>query len=143
MDLIKIESNNVEFKERWQDDYLKWICGFANTQGGVLYVGISDNGDICGVENPKKLMEDIPNKVRDLLESYNIRVELDDRNEKIGKKIREAQLEKIPYMVVVGDKEVEENKVALRHRKEGDKGAIDLNDFVAMLLAEINSKEIK
>ena len=86
---------------------------------------------------------DYANKVRDLLESYNIRVELDDRNEKIGKKIREAQLEKIPYMVVVGDKEVEENKVALRHRKEGDKGAIDLNDFVAMLLAEINSKEIK
>ena len=46
-------------------------------------------------------------------------------------------------MVIVGDKEVEENQVALRHRKEGDKGAMALNDFVAMLLAEINSKEIK
>ena len=95
MDLIKIESNNVEFKERWQDDYLKWICGFANTQGGVLYVGISDNGDICGVENPKKLMEDIPNKVRDLL---GILVEV-NLKEKGDKQYIEIVINSYPYPI--------------------------------------------
>ncbi len=61
------ESQNIEFKESWRDEYLKWICGFANTQGGVLYIGIKDNGEICGVQDAKKLMEDILNKVRDML----------------------------------------------------------------------------
>lgn len=61
------ESQNIEFKESWRDEYLKWICGFANAQGGRLYVGMRDNGEICGVSEIKKLMEDIPNKVRDLM----------------------------------------------------------------------------
>ena len=61
------ESQNIEFKESWRDEYLKWICGFANAQGGRLYIGMCDNGEVCGVENAKKLMEDIPNKVRDTL----------------------------------------------------------------------------
>nr|WP_300793936.1 RNA-binding domain-containing protein [uncultured Bacteroides sp.] len=64
---MNTESQNIEFKESWRDDYLKWICGFANAQGGILYIGIKDNGDICGVQDAKKLMEDIPNKVRDML----------------------------------------------------------------------------
>lgn len=62
-----MESQNIEYKQSWRDEYLKWICGFANAQGGTLYVGIDDNGDVCGVENAKRLMEDIPNKVRDIL----------------------------------------------------------------------------
>lgn len=61
------ESQNIEFKESWRDEYLKWICGFANAQGGSLYIGIKDNGEVCGVQDAKKLMEDIPNKVRDML----------------------------------------------------------------------------
>lgn len=60
------EFQNIEFKESWRDEYLKWICGFANAQGGRLYVGMRDNGEICGVSEIKKLMEDIPNKIRDL-----------------------------------------------------------------------------
>lgn len=81
--------------------------------------------------------------VKTILEDNGIRVELDDRNEKIGKKIREAQLEKVPYMLVVGDKEMAENKVAVRHRKEGDRGVLTINQFVENILAEIKSKEIK
>ena len=86
---------------------------------------------------------DYAKQVKEELEKYNIRVELDDRNEKIGKKIREAQLEKIPYMLVIGDKEMAEGKVSVRHRKEGDKGAMKLQEFVNFINAEIASKEIK
>ena len=58
------ENQNVEWKELWRDEYLKWVCGFANAKGGVLIVGKRDNGDIIGVENCKKLLEDIPNKIQ-------------------------------------------------------------------------------
>lgn len=61
------ETQNIEFKEKWDDEYLKWICGFANAQGGKLYIGIRNDGSACGVPNIKKLLEDIPNKVRDVL----------------------------------------------------------------------------
>ena len=57
------ETQNIEFKESWRDEYLKWICGFANAQGGTLYIGVSDNGEVCGLQDAKKLMEDIPNKI--------------------------------------------------------------------------------
>ena len=57
------ECQNIEFKENWNDDYLKWICGFANAQGGKLYIGINDFEKIIGVKNAKKLLEDIPNKI--------------------------------------------------------------------------------
>ena len=61
------ESQCVEWKESWNDEYLKWICGFANSQGGKLFLGLRDDGSVCGVKNAKKLLEDIPNKVRDVL----------------------------------------------------------------------------
>jgi predicted HTH transcriptional regulator len=48
------ENQNVEYKSSWRDEYLKWICGFANAQGGKLYIGIDDNGNVCGVQNAKK-----------------------------------------------------------------------------------------
>ena len=70
-----------------------------------------------------------------------IRVELDDRNEKIGYKIREAQLEKIPYMVIVGEKEQAENAVSVRSRKDGDRGAMALDDFLAVLREEIRTRQ--
>lgn len=56
------ESQNIEWKESWNDDYLKWICGFANAQGGKIYIGINDKGNVKGIPNAKKLMDDIPNK---------------------------------------------------------------------------------
>lgn len=61
------ESQNIEWKESWRDEYLKWVCGFANAQGGKIYIGANDNGTVIGVLDSKKLMEDIPNKVRDIL----------------------------------------------------------------------------
>jgi len=61
------ESQNTEWKESWRDDYIKWLCGFANAAGGVLIVGRNDKGDAIGINNAHELLEIIPNKVRDLL----------------------------------------------------------------------------
>ena len=61
------ESQNIEWKESWRDEYLKWICGFANAKGGKIYIGKDDKGNVVGVANAKKLMEDIPNKAKDIL----------------------------------------------------------------------------
>ena len=77
------------------------------------------------------------------LDSQGFRVEVDGRNEKIGKKIREAQLEKIPYMLVVGDRDMEAGTVSVRHRAEGDLGAMSLEDFAKLLGEEVWTKAIK
>ncbi|GHV45922.1 ATP-dependent DNA helicase [Bacteroidia bacterium] len=61
------ESQNIEYKSSWRDEYLKWICGFANAQGGTLYIGKDDNGKVVGVKDSKKLMEDLPNKITTIL----------------------------------------------------------------------------
>ena len=61
------ENQNIEYKESWRDEYLKWVCGFANGQGGKLYIGIDDRGNVCGVDNAHRLSEDIPNKIVTLL----------------------------------------------------------------------------
>ena len=82
------------------------------------------------------------NKVKEALEEMDIRVELDERNEKIGYKIREAQLQKVPYMLILGDKEVEENKVGVRERKAGDLGQMDLNEFIEKVKKEIQDKSL-
>jgi threonyl-tRNA synthetase len=74
------------------------------------------------------------------LDEKGIRVEIDTRNEKIGYKIREAQAQKIPYMLVVGDKEADQGTVAVRHRAQGDLGAMPLAEFADKLLEEIKSK---
>ncbi|HOU09769.1 MAG TPA: His/Gly/Thr/Pro-type tRNA ligase C-terminal domain-containing protein, partial [Clostridiales bacterium] len=70
------------------------------------------------------------------IETAGLRVRLDDRSEKVGFKIREAQLEKIPYMLVVGDKEAEDATVSVRKRGEGDLGAMAAGDFIARALDE-------
>jgi len=64
------ESQNIEYKANWRDEYLKWICGFANASGGKLYIGIDDKGKVTGIDNHNKLLEDIPNKFRDILGVY-------------------------------------------------------------------------
>ncbi len=58
------ESQNIEYKQSWHDEYLKWVCGFANAQGGTIYIGKDDNGNVVNLEDYKKLIDDIPNKIR-------------------------------------------------------------------------------
>lgn len=90
-----IESQNIEFKESWRDEYQKWICGFANAQGGTMYIGVRDNGDVCGILDAKKLMEDIPNKVRDMM-GILVCVNL---KEKDGMQYLEVVTEAYPYPI--------------------------------------------
>jgi threonyl-tRNA synthetase len=78
--------------------------------------------------------------VRDRLATAGLRVVLDERQEKIGYKIREAQLQKVPYMLVVGDREAETGTVSLRERSGGDKGATAIDEFVAAAREEIARK---
>ena len=79
-------------------------------------------------------------QVKAKMEKEGIRVEIDERNEKIGYKIREAQLQKIPYMLVVGEKEMAEDAVAVRSRKEGDIGQVKVEEFIAKAKEEIEKK---
>ena len=80
----------------------------------------------------EKIVEDLTN--------MGVRAEIDKRNETIGYKIREAQLQKLPYMAIVGDKELQSNTIAVRSRKNGDLGAVDVDKFTADLLMEIAKK---
>ena len=77
------------------------------------------------------------------LEALGYRVEVDYRNEKIGKKIREAQIDKVPYMVVVGDRDIENSTVSPRHRADGDLGAMSMDEFIAILKKVVDSKAKK
>lgn len=79
------------------------------------------------------------NTVKEQLEKEGIRVEVDDRNEKIGYKIRESQVQKVPYMLVVGEKEMEANTVGVRSRKDGDVGAVEVDKFIKTVLEEIKN----
>ena len=80
-------------------------------------------------------------EIQKKLRSADIRSELDNRNEKVGFKIREAEVKKVPYMLVIGDKEVESQKVSVRHKGDGDKGAVEIDALVQTLTDEINSKQ--
>ena len=81
--------------------------------------------------------------MREELVNAGIRVELDIRSEKIGYKIREAQMQKIPYMLVVGQKEAEEGLVAVRSRFKGDEGQRSLDEFIRAIKEEVAKKEIR
>lgn len=61
------EKQNIEYKSSWHDKYLEWVCGFANAQGGRIYIGKEDNGKVVGIDNYKRLMEEIPNKIKNLM----------------------------------------------------------------------------
>ena len=73
------ESQHTEWKESWRDDHLRWVCGFANAEGGVLVIGRNDKGRVIGIADAAKLLEDLPNKIRDLL---GILVEVNLRSER-------------------------------------------------------------
>jgi len=76
----KIETQNVEFKSSWRDEYLKVICAFSNSDGGILLIGLNDNGKPTGVKNLRKLLEDLPNKIRSKL-GVTPSVEVENRDE--------------------------------------------------------------
>lgn len=75
------EQQNIEYKESWHEEHLKWVCGFANAQGGVIFIGKDDNGNVVGIDDSKKLMDDIPNKVRNAM-GITVEVNLHEENEK-------------------------------------------------------------
>jgi ATP-dependent DNA helicase RecG len=75
------EHQNVEYKQSWHDDYLKWVCGFANAQGGVIFIGKDDNGTVVGIDDYKKLMDDIPNKIKNAI-GIMVEVNLYEETEK-------------------------------------------------------------
>jgi ATP-dependent DNA helicase RecG len=78
--IIMQEQQNIEFKQSWHDDYLKWVCGFANAQGGVIFIGKDDHGNVVDVADYKKLMDEIPNKIRNLM-GITVEVNLNENNE--------------------------------------------------------------
>jgi threonyl-tRNA synthetase len=83
---------------------------------------------------------DYAQSVLDKLKKADIRAELDDRSEKIGKKIRDTEVARVPYMLVIGEKEVSENRVSVRRQGKGDAGTVDADEFVASLKNEINER---
>ena len=85
------ENQHIEWNESWRDEYLKWICGFANAEGGVLVIGRNDKGAVVGVKDARKLMEDVPNKVRDIL---GIMVDV-NMSEEAGKDMPTVALKRI------------------------------------------------
>ena len=91
------------------------------------------------------LVDDVAHaeEVEAQLTAAGLRVSCDLRSEKIGYKIREAQLEKVPYMIIVGDKDIEAGTISVRHRKDGDLGAMKLDEFLALAQEEIDTKAIK
>ncbi len=86
-----METQNIEYKENWKDEYIKWICGLANANGGKIYIGINDKGEVTGLSEVKKLLEDIPNKTKDILGI------LVDVNLKTKKKIKYLEIHVDPY----------------------------------------------
>ena len=92
------EKQNIEWKAIWKDDYLAWLCGFANAQGGKLYIGVDDSGKPIGLSNCKKLLEDLPNKIRDSLGIIaNINLHTDEGQDYI-------EIEIPPYPIAISCK---------------------------------------
>jgi ATP-dependent DNA helicase RecG len=75
------EQQNIEYKQSWHDDYLKWVCGFANANGGVIYIGKDDNGNLVDVPDYKKLMDDLPNKIKNAM-GITVEVNLHEESSK-------------------------------------------------------------
>ena len=88
------ENQNIEYKQSWRDEYLKWICGFANAQGGVLEIGKNDRGEAVGLSESGRLLEELPNKIRDLL---GIMADVDLVGE--GKEFIRITVEPYPYPI--------------------------------------------
>lgn len=90
-----MENQIIEYKESWRDEYVKWICGFANSKGGDMFIGLDDKGNVVGIQNAKKLSEDLPNKIKDIL---GILVDVDILEEKEKSYIK-INVDVYPYPV--------------------------------------------
>ena len=86
---------------------------------------------------------DYADNIKSVLDQHGYRVEIDKRNEKTGRKIRDAQMEKVPYMIVVGDRDIENNTIALRHRTDGELGTMTLEQFERIIGEDVDKKLIK
>jgi ATP-dependent DNA helicase RecG len=86
------ETQHIEWKETWRDDYLRWVCGFANADGGTLVIGINNKGRPVGIPNARRLLEELPNKIRDVL---GIMVDV-NLVKKSGKELVEIGVEPYP-----------------------------------------------
>lgn len=92
------ESQQMEWKWSWQDEFLKWLCGYANTEGGTLYIGVNDDGYVVGIENSKRMLEGLPNKINDklgIIASINIHKAKGAENVRYRNRIPENVSEKI------------------------------------------------
>ena len=92
---MRKENQITEWKESWNDDYLKWICGYANAYGGTLYIGINDKGEVIGLKNAKKLLESIPNKIT---QSMGIVCDVNLKTKK-GFEYLEIKVDKYPMLI--------------------------------------------
>ena len=110
------EHQNIEYKSIWKDEFLKWICGFANAQGGTLFIGRDDNGDVTNLKNAKKLLEDLPNKIRkdNYYEEYLKNLGLNDR-----------QIDALIYFKSKG--EITTSEYAQKYKVTDRTARIDLN----------------
>ena len=90
---MQVENQHIEWKETWKDEYLKWICGFAKANGGTLIIGMNDKGEVTGVHEVRRLLETIPNKIKDIL-GIVVDVDMHTTN---GKNYLEIVVEPFPY----------------------------------------------
>lgn len=99
------ESQTVEWKWTWQEDYLKWLCGYANTDGGVLNIGVNDDGYVVGIEESKKMLEALPNKINDklgILASVQIHSVYGAENIRYGANVPEGVADKLINQYATG-----------------------------------------
>ena len=102
----KQESQTIEWKWSWQDEYLKWLCGYANTDGGVLNIGVNDDGYVVGLENTKKMLESLPNKINDklgILASIQVHPVFGAENIRYGRSIPESVASKLINQYATGE----------------------------------------
>lgn len=109
------ESQNLEWKESWRDEYFKWICGFANAQGGTIFIGKDDEGNLKHLANASKLLEDIPNQVRDIL---GLMVDVNLLTEE-GKDYIELVIEPYPFPISLKGKYYYRSGSTLQELKGG------------------------
>ena len=139
---VKVE-NAEDVKKTWEQ--IKMTEGRTSVFSGVpraldsLIKACRLQEKAAGVGFDWENKEQVWEKVKEELQKAGIRVEVDSRDEKIGYKIREAQLQKLPYMLVVGDKEIEKGAVGVRSRKDGDIGEQKLEEFICKIKEEIEN----
>ena len=90
-----IENQEIEFKVIWKDEWLQWICGFANTKGGTMYIGVDDTGKVIGLDKAGDLLDKLPNKIKDCL-GIVPEIELKSEN---GKEYIVIQIDKYPVLI--------------------------------------------